>query len=110
MARLQILELPTEHHGDDMTTPWLLIIDQVDEGTADDIARWPDGIARRTGARHVLCFSETVEIPVNETPVDPDGYPLKIRIEGDFEQFREQVETEIMKAQQEMREAINRRA
>ena len=107
MARLQILELPTEHHGDDMITPWLLIIDQVDEGTADDIARWSDDIAKRTGARHVLCFSETVEIPVNETPVDPDGYPLKIRIELDFEQFREQVEEEIQYAQGKLTRALN---
>jgi hypothetical protein len=31
MARLQILELPTEHHGDDMTTPWLLITERSPE-------------------------------------------------------------------------------
>lgn len=66
MARLQILELPTEHHGDDMVTPFLLVIDQVDDDTAAEIARWPDNISSRTGARHVLCFSETVEIPANE--------------------------------------------
>lgn len=107
MARLQILELPTiyREEGPD-ETPYILVIDQVDEQTATDIARWPDDIATRTGARHVLCFSETVEIPVNETPVDPDGYPLKIRVEGDFEQFREQVQDEICKAQAELREAI----
>lgn len=67
MTRLQILELPTEHHGDDMTTPYLLVIDQVDDATADDLTRWPDDIAKRTGARHVLCFSETIEIPANDT-------------------------------------------
>lgn len=99
MPRLQILELPTEHHGDDMTTPWILVIDQVDEATAADIARWPDDIAKRTGARHVLCFSDTIDIPANEVPVDPDSYPLKFRVEGDFEQFREQVQDEIRKAQ-----------
>jgi hypothetical protein len=111
MARLQILELPTinRDEGPD-ETPFILVIDQVDEGTAADIARWPDDIAKRTGARHVLCFSETVDIPANETPVDPDGYPLKFRVEGDFEQFRQQVQDEIAKAQAEMREAIDRRA
>lgn len=107
MARLQILELPTEHHGDDMVTPWLLVIDQVDDETAADIARWPDDIAKRTGARHVLCFTETIDIPVNETPVDPDGYPLKIRVEPDFETFREQVQDEIREAQVELARAIN---
>jgi hypothetical protein len=109
MARLQILELPTIYceEGPD-ETPYILVIDQVDDETAADIARWPTDIATRTGARHILCFSETVEIPVNETPVDPDGYPLKIRVEGDFEQFREQVQGEIRKAQAELREAIRR--
>jgi tRNA(Ile)-lysidine synthase TilS/MesJ len=28
MARLQILELPTGHHGDDMVTPFVLVIDR----------------------------------------------------------------------------------
>jgi hypothetical protein len=52
--------------GDDMVTPFLLVIDQVDDDTAAEIARWPDNISSRTGARHVLCFGETVEIPANE--------------------------------------------
>lgn len=106
MARLQILELPTEHHGDDMITPWLLVIDQVDDETAADIARWPDDIAKRTGARHVLCFTETIDIPVNETPVDPDGYPLKFRVEGDFETFREQVQDEIRSVEIRLARAV----
>jgi hypothetical protein len=104
MVRLQILELP-EGSGDERP-PYLLIIDQVDEGTADDIARWPDDIAKRTGARHVLCFTETVEIPVNEVPVNPDGYPVKLRIEPDFETFREQAQEEIRKAQADITRAI----
>lgn len=111
MARLQILELPTIYRDEGPDeTPYILIIDQVDDETAADIARWPDDIATRTGARHVLCFTETVDIPANETPVDPDGYPLKFRVEGDFEQFREQVQDEIGKAQNELRQAINRDA
>ncbi|MET7975735.1 hypothetical protein ABZW44_22370 [Streptomyces mirabilis] len=118
MARLQILELPTEHHGDDMTTPWILVIDQVDEGTADDIARWPDDIAKRTGARHVLCFSDTVDIPANDTTAylsneGGDGTivgAVRVRVEPDFEQFRGQVQDEIRRAQQELKQAINRDA
>jgi hypothetical protein len=80
MARLQILELPTEPHGDDMTTPWILVIDQVDEDTAADIARWPDDIAKRTGARHVLCFSDTVDIPANN--VIPPGSHYEVTGDG----------------------------
>lgn len=111
MARLQILELPTEHHGDDMTTPWLLVIDQVDEATAADIARWPDDIAKRTGARHVLCFSETVDIPANEVPLDENGQPLflKVHLEAEAEVFRKQVQEEIRKAQAAMTETLRRR-
>lgn len=108
MARIQILELPTEHHGDDMVTPYLLIIDQVGDDMADEIARWPDDIAKRTGARHVLCFAETVEIPANETSVAPDGDLLKIRIEGDSEQFRAQVQDEVRRAQADLAQTANR--
>lgn len=107
MARLQILELPTIYRDEGPDeTPYILVIDQVGEETAADVARWPDDIATRTGARHVLCFSETVDIPANETPVDPDGYPLKIRVEGDFEQFREQVQDEIRKASEQLKRGL----
>ena len=66
MARLQILELP-EGSSDDRP-PHLLIIDQVDDELAEYIARWPEDIAKRTGARHVLCFPGTVDIPANDPP------------------------------------------
>lgn len=103
MARLQILELP--EGADDARPPFILVIDQVDEGTADDIARWPDDISKRTGARHVLCFSETIDIPANEVPLDENGQPLflKVHVEGEFEKFREQVQDEIRKAQADLR-------
>lgn len=65
MARLQILELP-EGSNDDRP-PYLLILDQVDDELAEDIARWPDDIAKRTGARHVLYFPGTIDIPANDT-------------------------------------------
>lgn len=114
MARIQILELPTEHHGDDMTTPFILVIDQMptSEPEFDTLRRdlADNDIAARTGARAVLAFEETIDIPANDVPVDPDGYPLKVRIEPDFETFRQQVQDEIRTAQQEMREAIDRRA
>ncbi|MGW3491776.1 hypothetical protein [Streptomyces sp. NPDC001054] len=108
MARLQILELPAEHHGDDMVTPFLLVIDQVDDELAEGIARWPDAVAKRTGARHVLCFPGTIEIPANEVPVDSDGHPLTIHVEADFDTFRQQVQDEIAKAQRDLTDAIRR--
>ena len=116
MARLQILELPTEHHGDDMTTPFILVVDQyeparyvlgIGEDQPEPVSPF-EGVAERIGARQVLVFEETIEIPANEVPVDPDGYPLKFRVEGDFEQFREQVQDEIRKAQAAATQAINR--
>src|SRR5690606_3221721 len=65
MARLQILELP--ECADDDRPPFVLVIDEVDDELAEDIARWPDDIATRIGARQVLCFPETVDIPANDT-------------------------------------------
>jgi hypothetical protein len=97
----------------------VLVVDQADEATIASLTRQasvPDEplaihpIANQIGARAVLVFEETIDIPANDVPVDPDGYPLKIRVEGDFEQFREQVQDEIRKAQAEMRQAIIRDA
>ncbi|WP_018385268.1 hypothetical protein [Wenjunlia vitaminophila] len=113
MARIQILELPTEHHGDDMVTPFVLVIDQHVRqrhvlGPDHVVSTDPlERIAEQVGARAVVAFEETIEIPANEVPVDPDGYPLKIRVEveGDFEQFHEQVQAEISKAQEQIARA-----
>src|SRR5690606_33526930 len=68
MARLQILELP--ECADDDRPPFVLVIDEVDDELAEDIARWPDDIATRIGARQVLCFPGTIDIPAN----DLNGY------------------------------------
>jgi hypothetical protein len=108
MARIQILELPTEHHGDDMITPFAVVIDQLPVDAEGRISDDYNGLADKLGARAVLAFEDTVEIPANEVPVDPDGYPLKFRVEGDFEQFRAQVQEEIGKAQAAMILALNR--
>lgn len=110
MARLQILELP-EGSSDDRP-PFLLVIDQYEPPPypADVTAPGPfDTVAEKIGARAVLVFEETVDIPANEVPLDSDGNPLflKMHIEGDFEQFRAQVQDEIRKAQAELRDAIN---
>ncbi|MFF0166821.1 hypothetical protein [Streptomyces prasinus] len=70
MARLQILELP-EGSSDDRP-PFVLVVDQVptDEARFDVIRRdlLTDGdLAERLGARAVLVFEDTVDIPANDT-------------------------------------------
>lgn len=122
MARLQILELP-EGSGDDRP-PFVLVIDQASEDIAktlypqaDEGASYAAAVQRLTslslaeqiGARAILVFEETVDIPANEVPLDSDGNPLflKMHVEGDFEQFRAQVQDEIRKAQAGLRDAIN---
>lgn len=73
MARLQILELPTEHHGNDMVTPFVLVIDRVQNSeTMLDFLRDPPHLRDELGARTVLVFDEEVEIPANETSADPE--------------------------------------
>ncbi|WP_327738446.1 hypothetical protein OG749_36290 [Streptomyces nojiriensis] len=100
MARIQILELP-EGAGDDRP-PFILVIDEyaperyITAGGTEFKTSDPfEGLAEKTGARVVLVFEETIEIPANDVPIGPDGYPLKLRIEGDFTRFREQVEEQI---------------
>ena len=71
MARLQILELP-EGSNDDRP-PFILVVDQVptDEARFDAIRRGLLGdLAERIGARAVLIFEETIDIPAN----DVSGY------------------------------------
>jgi hypothetical protein len=110
MARLQILELP--EGSDDDRPPFVLVIDQAprDESAFEAFRRdLADGaVAERVGARAVLVFEETVEIPANEVSVDPDGYPLKIRVEPDFEAFRAQVQDEIARAQAEIADGLKK--
>lgn len=109
MARLQILELP--EGTDDDRPPFILVIDQVATGPDGELLLKSsdfDGTNERIGACAVLVFEETIDIPGNEVPVDPDGYPIKFRIEPDFETFREQVQDEIRRAQAELREALRR--
>ncbi|MCX4232007.1 hypothetical protein [Streptomyces ortus] len=67
MARLQILELPEVFVGEASETPFVLVLDQVDDELAEDITRWPEDVATRIGARQVLCFPGTIDIPANDT-------------------------------------------
>lgn len=78
MARLQILQLP--EGPDDERPPFILVIDQATEATIDvlglrDRQSPTDTIqslmtvplAEQLGARAVLCFDETIDIPANDT-------------------------------------------
>ncbi|WP_109030151.1 hypothetical protein [Streptomyces rubrogriseus] len=69
MARLQILELP-EGSGDDRP-PFVLVVDQVPaNGDGFEALRrdlMDDYLAARTGARAVLVFEDTIDIPANDT-------------------------------------------
>ncbi|WP_322500805.1 hypothetical protein TR631_12410 [Streptomyces rochei] len=90
MPRLQILELP-EGAGDDRP-PFALVIDRVSPEWVDVNAESMRDIKDKIGARCVLAFDgDDVEIPANEIPVDPNGYPVRPRGEGDFEQLHEQL-------------------
>jgi hypothetical protein len=72
MARLQILELPVEHHGDDMVTPFLLVIDQVADDEAERIIASQEsfnGVVAKSGAQAIAVFhGMTVDLPANAPP------------------------------------------
>lgn len=83
MARLQILELPMVHNGDATETPFILVIDQAGTDTTKYIADWPDDIAQRLGARHVLCFPSTIDIPANNLTISTPPAATELVIDGD---------------------------
>lgn len=81
MARLQILELP-EGSGDDRP-PFILVIDEYEPrrymlalGDEEQVVDEFAGVAEKIGARQILAFVETVDIPAN-------GHTAH---SGDFEQ------------------------
>jgi hypothetical protein len=77
MARLQILELPTG--ADDDRPPFVLVIDQyegvdVTPGITQEsrLLRYKD-MAEAIGARAVLVFEETIDIPANDATAYRSG-------------------------------------
>lgn len=67
MARLQILELP--EGGGDERPPFVLVIDQYEPPPyPGEPEQSPlDGVAEKIGARAVLAFEDTIDIPANDT-------------------------------------------
>lgn len=110
MARLQILELP-EGSSDDRP-PFVLVVDQVPRnGLASNALRRDladNDIATRTGARAVLVFEDTIDIPANDVAVDQNGQPLfhVAHIEGDTERIRTLVQDEIRRTQGKITDAL----
>jgi hypothetical protein len=83
MARLQILELPMVHNGDQSETPFVLVVDQMpaDEAAFEALRRdLSDDVAQRIGARAVLAFETTVDIPANDVtaPLD-DAFKAEVQ-------------------------------
>ncbi|MEU3903308.1 hypothetical protein AB0F20_05765 [Streptomyces goshikiensis] len=107
MARIQILELP--EGADDERPPFIIVVDEWDyesiEGHDLLAAHW-DAFGQKVGARGVLFAECTIDIPANEITLGPDGYPIKLRFEGDFQQLREQVRDEVTQAQASLANAL----
>ncbi|MFH9579121.1 hypothetical protein ACH4MO_14120 [Streptomyces globisporus] len=93
MTRLQILELP-EGAGDNRP-PFILVIDQVAydnpvyERFVED-TELAAGLANRVGARAVLVFEDTIDIPANDT----SGY-LRDAVESGAETERDELHAEL---------------
>ncbi|MEU3990099.1 hypothetical protein AB0F24_17280 [Streptomyces platensis] len=125
MARIQILELP-EGSGDDRP-PFVLVIDEarVEDfyPNADGKTAWQNfqervstedplqRIADQIGARAVLVFEETVDIPANELTLThvqeaADGNIVRLRVEPDLDGFTDKVMAEVAKAQADARAAF----
>ncbi|MFQ6851261.1 hypothetical protein AAIB46_10230 [Streptomyces sp. 35M1] len=102
MARLQILELP--EGADDARAPFVVVLDQVEQSSAfDSVAarRQLDESARAWGASGTLVAADTIEIPANDVPIGPDGYPVRFKVEADVAGFGEDVAAAICRARAE---------
>ncbi|AYD81693.1 hypothetical protein SEA_KROMP_92 [Streptomyces phage Kromp] len=85
MPRIQILPLP--EGASDERPPFALVIDQVPADTLDafrtlDVTTGADATADSLGARTILMFADTIEIPANDTSAYATP-TMVIRVEGD---------------------------
>lgn len=109
MARLQILELP-EGAGDDRP-PFVLVVDQANYDSLSSLSVALEGwqnIKDQIGARAVLVFEETIDIPANEVTLSDatDGNVVRIRVEPDLDGFTDKVWTEVAKLQADAVDAV----
>lgn len=111
MARLQILELP--EGADDVRPPFVLVVDQcmpqrIALGQDATYRNYWQDLAQQIGARGVIVTPETVDIPANEITLTEaaEGNVVRIRVEPDLTGFREQVMTEVARAQADARAAL----
>ncbi|MEO3976317.1 hypothetical protein [Streptomyces sp. CAU 1734] len=110
MTRIQILELPQGDNDD--RPPFVLVVDDYTPTrhvtAAGQHLRLRDdlnAVARQIGAAGVLTFAEMVEIPANEVPVGPDGYPVRLAVEWDLGDLGSQVEAQTREARARERTA-----
>ncbi|WP_329472744.1 hypothetical protein OIE75_29795 [Streptomyces sp. NBC_01723] len=104
MARLQILELP-EGSSDDLP-PFVLVVDQyvarryvtgLDQ--PEPVSEF-DGIAEQIGARAVLVFEDTIDIPANDTSgylATPAKQELVVNLSGDPDAIRDAIAADMQK-------------
>ena len=112
IARLQFLELP--EGADDERPPFVLVVDQyvarryitgLDQ--REPVSEF-EGIAEKIGARAVIVFEDTIDIPANAITLteETEGNVVRLRVEPDLTGFREQVMTEVARAQADAQAAL----
>ncbi|MER5350594.1 hypothetical protein ABT093_09710 [Kitasatospora sp. NPDC002551] len=65
MARIQVLELPMRHSGDDTETPFVIILDQLDGTDLAELHRHAalgEELTQRSGARAVIAWAGTLDV------------------------------------------------
>ncbi|MGV9271570.1 hypothetical protein ACWDRR_43790 [Kitasatospora sp. NPDC003701] len=62
MARIQVLELPTRHHGDEVETPFVIILDQLEGSAHHDLTDAASALKEQAGAAAVVAFDGTLDV------------------------------------------------
>ncbi|MDP5310391.1 hypothetical protein [Streptomyces poriferorum] len=103
MARLQILELP--EGGSDDRPPFVLIVDQYEpvEATPSRLFRHQD-MAEQIGARAVLVFDDTIDIPANDTSAFAQSHAAALYL--DDREVRTSIAADMNKAREQAGVAI----
>ncbi|MFI1723925.1 hypothetical protein [Streptomyces sp. NPDC020489] len=112
MPRIQILQLP--EGTKDERAPFILVIDQAprDEPLFTSFCEnleLSGSLAERTGARAVLCFEDTIEIPANDTSAYA-APTMVIRVEGDADSSSADLADQIRRGIEDARAQYGRTA